>query len=391
MGLRRMLFGSRFRIAVVAVVSLVVLLAAAFAAGLLGTPSVAGVDNVFGDVTNETTVVEKDLVVRNPNPIGVQLGESAVNYTVRMNGIPMASGNESGIGLRPGNTTLRFETALRNRRIPRWWVSHVARGERTRLALDAQVQSGLGVSATVPYAQSIETDVIGAFNSTERRPVNANQPLVSDPVLYVERTNASWGDVSRSKTPIDLRFVVSNPKPAAYVISEVGYDITMNGIAVGSGASDRAYTIPPGGQETIRTRTAIRNARLDEWWVSHLRRNQTTDLRIDFYARIELPGGETVRVPLRGVDYETRVETDIFGERGDPPGGRSTPTPTATATPTPTDGGPIDATPRPDTPTDDGPLSTRTPTPTPATTQTPTATANDTATPTATDDDGLLE
>jgi len=33
-------------------------------------PSVAAIDNTFGDVTNETTAIETDLVVSNPNPAG---------------------------------------------------------------------------------------------------------------------------------------------------------------------------------------------------------------------------------------------------------------------------------------------------------------------------------
>ena len=137
----------------------------------------------------------------------------------------------------------------------------------------------------------------------------------------------------------------------------------MNGIPVGEGVTERPYVIESGTVETIQTTPTIDNSRLDDWWVSHLDNDQTTTLRIDFYARIELATGNSVRVPLDALTYERTIETDIFGAEGSgenettgtPTPGTTpsepddeTPTPTATAggdtaTPTPTE-----------TPTDDG-------------------------------------
>ncbi|MEA5408813.1 hypothetical protein VB773_15400 [Haloarculaceae archaeon H-GB2-1] len=42
----------------------------AFAAGVLGVPSVVAVENSFAGVSNETTTIETDLTVSNPNPVG---------------------------------------------------------------------------------------------------------------------------------------------------------------------------------------------------------------------------------------------------------------------------------------------------------------------------------
>ena len=39
-----------------------------------------------------------------------------------------------------------------------------------------------------------------------------------------------------------------------------------------------------------------------------------SDLRIEFYAVVELPGGERVTVPLDALTHEETVETDIFDE-----------------------------------------------------------------------------
>jgi LEA14-like dessication related protein len=143
--------------------------------------------------------------------------------------------------------------------------------------------------------------------------VNASQPLVSDPVLYVNETSAQWGEVNESRTPLALDFRVYNPKSYPVGVSEIGYEITMNDVAVGEGTTEQGYTVGPKSAETVETTTLIDNTKLDEWWVSHLERDQVTDLRIDFYARLEVTGGETIRVPLRSLTYTETIETDIFG------------------------------------------------------------------------------
>ncbi|WP_266077188.1 LEA type 2 family protein [Haladaptatus caseinilyticus] len=297
----------------IAVILIGALVGAGVLSGVLGAPRVAGVDNEFGNVTDERTEIRTALVVENPNPFGVRIGNTSVDYTVEMNDVAMASGNRSNLALGRGNTTLDFSTGMQNRKIPKWWTTHIRNDERTTLRIQSKVHSSLvGRSVNVPYSRTIETDIISQFNSTETRPVNASVPLVSDPVLYVNETSASWGSMTRERTPIRMQMRVYNPKSLTYTISEIGYEMTMNGIEVGSGETDRPYTIPAKSEKNIGMRTVIRNKKLDEWWVSHLNNDQKTDLKITFYANIELPSGDTVRVPLRQLTYEKRIETQIF-------------------------------------------------------------------------------
>ena len=383
----------------------------AYLLGAVGAPAVVAVENRFGEVTDETTVIETDLVVNNPNPVGVTLGGTTVDYTVRMNDVAMAGGRKEGLAVGRGNTTLPFTTRMRNDRIPAWWVTHVRNGETTTVVVDATVTASVLGNRSVSLARerAVETDLLGAFASEETRPVNADRPPVSDPVLYVNRTTAAWGTVTDERTPIDTSFLVYNPKAVPYVVTEIGYTVRMNGITVGQGATDREYLLEGGTTENVSARTAIDNDRLDDWWVSHLRNDQVTELRIDFHARLELPGGATVRVPLDALTYERTVETDVFGNRGrgDDAGGAGTGGDgTATATPTSVAaGGSPTASPAPSTPdaspTAAAPAATPTPSPTPtddgllgvAGTPAPGGGSGDSATsrtPTPTDDGGLL-
>jgi LEA14-like dessication related protein len=311
-----MLGTGKLKYALIAVVVLVGAVGAAVGLGVVGAPSVTGVDNAFGPVDDSSTVIETDLQVSNPNPIGVSLGGLTVDYAISLNDIRMAEGVKEGVDVGTGNSTLPFTTEMDNGKIPAWWVSHIRNGESTTLTVDADVHSSLlGESFGAPKVErSIDTDLISQFNSTETRPVNANAPVVSDPVLYVNETSARWGTVDNETTPIAMDFTVYNPKSTPVPITEIGYNITMNDVAVGSGTTNQTYVVPAKSEETIETKTAIDNSELDEWWVSHLERNQVTELRIDFYAKLEL-AGTTYTVPLDEMTYTETIETDMFGNK----------------------------------------------------------------------------
>ena len=379
----------RIRTVAVAVVLLAGVVGGGVALGLLGVPSVESVDNRFTGVSTNTTTVETALTVQNPNPIGVQLGGTTVDYTVYMNDIPIAVGGREGVELQRGNTTLVFTTEMRNTRIPAWWVSHVRNGETTAVTIDANVTSSLagGRSVSLTQDRTVETDIIGQFNSEETRPVNASSPVVSDPALYINETRGAWdrANVTESETPLDIEFDVYNPKPYPYAVSRVGYTTRMNDVTVGSGSSERGYLIAPGETRTVDVDTVIRNENIDEWWVSHLERNQATELYIDFYLIVEA-AGERFRIDLDAIDYERTIETDIFDNKAQYPtgqenenGNETTDTgetangddtePTETATPTPEDGSSGEAT---------------------ATTPSEGSTETETETETPTDDGGIL-
>jgi len=345
MSLQALLLGSRLKAAVTALLVVTATVGGAWALGVVGTPNVASVDNRFGDANQQRTVIHTDLVVNNPNPVGVQLDDTRVNYTIAMNNVSIANGTKRGLQVDPGNTTLEFSTQMRNEKIPAWWVTHVRNGERTEVQIDAQARTGLLGGRVFPFEETkeVETDIIGQFNSNETRPVNAERPppTADNPVLYVNSTRASWGRATETETPIDMRFEIYNPNLQPYTVTEIGYEISMNGIQVGEGQTREspAIIIPSQSTETLDTWTVIDNPTLDEWWVSHLQNDQVTDLRIDFYAVVELPGGQTVRAPLDELTYEKRIETDVFGNENESrDGGSGTPTTAPTATPTESDG-----------------------------------------------------
>jgi LEA14-like dessication related protein len=133
-------------------IALVVVIAGAFAVGILGVPS-GGVEDVgdWGKAEEEQTEIVTTLWVDNPNPIGV-------NLTINMNGVPVAEGNKTGVSVGSGNNTIELRTFLQNEQLQPWWVTYVRNNETIHVTADGEATIDAGVGdADVPFPNVEET------------------------------------------------------------------------------------------------------------------------------------------------------------------------------------------------------------------------------------------
>jgi len=333
---------------------LVALVLLGFLLGVFGVPEVAEVNNEFGAVNNSTTEIKTELVVENPNPFGVSLGGLTIDYTVNMSGVRMAEGQKEGLSVGAGNSTVELTTYLDNSQIPAWWYNHIDSGEQSEVVIDATASDDTFGETELQETETVQTDILSSFNSTETRPINASSPVVSDPALYMNQTNASFGEnLTRQRTPLNMTFQLYNPKSYPYVVTRIGYTISMNNVTVGEGVTDRNQVIGPRpNTETITARTAIDNGNLDDWWVTHIRNNQVTNLHVDIYVVVKpdrgtgLDSTEGIRLDSDEFDYRETIETDIFGSKNNSSNGGTQSTPEQA----PTEDGSTDGD---DTPTSD--------------------------------------
>ncbi len=102
------------------------------------------------------------------------------------------TGRQAGHRPRDRQLDARVQHRDAKRPYPAWWVTHIDNGETTTVGIDATVTSSTLGGRSVSFSQerTIETDLLSQFNSTETRPVEADQPLVSDPVIYINETTA---------------------------------------------------------------------------------------------------------------------------------------------------------------------------------------------------------
>ena len=106
-------------------------------------------------------------------------------------------------------------------------------------------------------------------------------------MFVVDRTDARWGNATANRTPIDASATVTNPTRIPVPITEIRYTVQLNGIIVGEGVAAQQTVIAPDSTQTIEANASIDNMELDEWRVTHLRNDETSNLTVNFDATLE--------------------------------------------------------------------------------------------------------
>lgn len=394
---------------------------AAYYGGVVRPPEVTLADEGdWGAVNEERTEIVTTLAVRNPNPVGVSIGDRVgVQYEATLNGVRLAEGEKRGVTVPSGNSTVELRTDLLNDRIAPWWVEFIRANETVELDAEARVtaRAGLTASNTFTVNRTLlddRTPVIDALSATANATrdtyttnVTAGAELSSRFARFdrtetvtvgyeVERGWATWGPVDRNRTTVLFHFQVHNPGdvpvpayPDGFGVSADLNDVRLvqaQGDAFSAESLDEDAVIKPGETREVVLATVIDNRRVDEWFTSHVRRDEVTDIETQLQFVVQEPTtGATFRIPDESpVTYDCRLRTAILvdnrntstscgsipsvtqpgdtredtdssdGRTGDP-----TATPTPTAVPGTSGGGTVTATPTPS--------PTATPTPAPPT------------------------
>jgi LEA14-like dessication related protein len=302
---------------VVVAVGGIVMLAAAGGAGALyltggdlsfEQPVVQSVETGFGNVSSTATDVETEVVVTNPNNQSFP-GAASLDYEIYMNSVQVADGSEGSVGLEPGRNEIDFTAKLDNEKIPAWWVTHVNNGERTVVSTRASVGvAGFGASLP-PQNRSIETDLIDAFAGE-----GSNTVTVSDSeIMTVSNQRAAWGIADAERTPIAFSVDLANVHDRPVRLDGTEYRIVMNDVTVGEGRTNDSIVLEPGESDSFTTNAALDTPKMERWWVSHLRDDQATELRVEVFGLVR-DDGELKRVPLNVFDRRLEFRTDFLGD-----------------------------------------------------------------------------
>jgi LEA14-like dessication related protein len=285
------------------------------------TPTVESIESEFGEASPESTAVRTDVVVDNPNERPLPAAAS-VRYEAHLNGVRVASGSRSGVSVPPGRSTIEVEGTFDNRQVPAWWVTHVNGGERSELVVSPRVSVAGVVDRQYPNRTTVvETDLLGALAQGDESTVT----LADRDVLVVSNRTASWGTADAERTPVTFAVDLRNVHDRPVRLDGTAYRVVMNGVVVGEGTTEEGIELAPGESGTVRADAALDTPKMQAWWVTHVRQNETTNLSVEVYGLVE-KDGERRRLPLNVFDRRLRFETRILGD-GE-----------TTATPVPSDG-----------------------------------------------------
>ena len=265
--------------------------------------------------SGEGTTFSSRIVVNNPNGENNSLSEVGLDaaYSVSLNDVTLVE-DRTNATLRPGRNELTFESDVPRERIQRWWVSHVDNGERTVLRTDSTVRADLGF-ASVPVElpereRTFETDMLANFESAEQRVAIRGRHVATFADM-----ESHWGDATFERTPMVVNGVVRNVRSASLEIVKFGYEVQMNDVVLADNATNVGTTVPGKSTRRIETAGYLDNAKIDDWWVSHLENSERSQLSVNYYAVVEYRG-QRHRVALDSMSYTDTVETNAFGAGG---------------------------------------------------------------------------
>lgn len=298
---------------IAAVVLLLGVAAGGYAAYSLGTnfqsPELRSVQNEFVNATADHTNIRTNVVVYNPNDRAIP-DAAQLRYRVLLNDVPMGQA-ATRVGLQPGNNSIELRTQLNNEKIPKWWVTHINNGERTVMSLRPSVSIPVApVGADLPARnRTIETDLLSALNSNEFSTVR----IANTTILEVGSQRASWGEATMESTPIIVRTDLRNVHDEPIRLAGTQYRILMNGVVVGEGRTDDAFSLASGKAGTLTVRPTIDTPRMRAWWVNHIQNGEQTRLQIQVYGLVR-DDGELTRVPLTIYAQDARIQTNLLGD-----------------------------------------------------------------------------
>ncbi len=301
--------------------------AGAYATGIVQKPGFAVEDRGdWGEVNDTAVEIRSSAVVHNPNGFEINLSRLELGYGVEMNGIELASGDKQGIQIDAnGNTTVNLTTVLDVKKLPEWWTSHLEKGEESEL----EIPVSLGYRVfSVPfsvggtgYTDTIQTDIIGKLDSSlqEAEGDYTGPSTAGSPELEIRDTSAKWGDVSSDTSEIKMTFAIHNPNSYPVPTPQFEGDFRMNEVAVAEWTANDVEVlnapedgkIDAGETRDITFVVDLDNQKMDDWFVSHVRRNEETQAEVE--VRLAFTITETTfSIPPEGMKCSFMFRTGIL-------------------------------------------------------------------------------
>lgn len=118
----------------------------------------------------------------------------------------------------------------------------------------------------------------------------------------------SWGDVTGDHVEIVTTIDVNNPNDFAIDLQPIGvtYSIYMNDVLMAQG-SQQGGRIPP-GDSSIDITTALIQANITDWWVSHMENDEETAVTAATAVEIDTPHFSH---EFDGIEYTHDIDTEI--------------------------------------------------------------------------------
>jgi LEA14-like dessication related protein len=275
----------------------------------LGKPTVTGITQDLGEFTATKSEILTGVVMKNPNPVPIPL--ESIEADVFMNGIKI--GEISSVGKTEieasQESILRLSTKIDNHKIQDWWVSHIKNGERTNVSVRGNLIFDLGLTKheyPLEFESSLKTDILSdsclASEGSEGR-------SAASALLTVMDADSLFGAVTADETEIITTVILNNEGDIPILLAGYDYEIVMNEMKLGEGRVATNDILAPDSAVTISLITPLQNDKISDWWVSHLKNGERTELKLKIQPVVEVKGK---RYEYTMIEEETEFTTSIL-------------------------------------------------------------------------------
>lgn len=296
-------------------------------------PPDASVDDEgeWGEVNESSTEVVTTIQVQNNNDYAISLGSNVgAKYYLYFNDVRVANGEKRGVNIPKGNSTIELRTYIDNEQLVPWWAEFVRANETIVMDTTVTAEAGLlgqqfSKNFTLEQRTMMEDEtpmidsLSAAASETEGRyTVDAG---VEEVGYVVERGYAEWGEVEDNQTTVLFKFDITNPSDSVAIPSEpdgLRANIEMNGVNLMDVSGDefemRSSTEPiqPGETRTVVYAVDMDNRKIDDWFRSHVRNDEVTDVEVTFGMTFAVQGQSFDVPPQGGATYTCEFQTGML-------------------------------------------------------------------------------
>jgi LEA14-like dessication related protein len=242
----------------------------------------------WGRVAQNTTQINTVIAVNNPTPLSRWLKK--IEFDLYINGLKIASEVfKKSVEIKPlGKTEILLTSFLNNSKIPDLWITYLKKDDfNVTLAGNVTFSSTIReIICPIGYKTCVHTPLLELLNIRQPRELR-----VGPTTLILKSLNLTWGEITSVQTKINSNAVIYNPNSYPVTIKKINYTIEMNGIKMGEGrAKYDSIVLEAKIDNNVWFVAVLNNTMLDDWWATHLRNDQVTNVAVKLLGVAEVSG-----------------------------------------------------------------------------------------------------
>jgi len=203
---------------------------------------------------------------------------------------------------------------ISNDRLVRALINYMNNGQRGTVSVVMKGRA-LGV-VPIDYSvrENMSEDILSRLNFTSESQDYLGG-LLKTPAIT--STKAEWGGERGNYVVITLHMTLYNPNSYSIPVSNMSFDLYVDGVKLGKGLTEKPVVLPAHGYTTITVDTFINEESLPKVLALHIKNGEKSTLRVSVSMRVNLAGNAyTLDIGSYEETLQTHILRDINGAFG---------------------------------------------------------------------------